>query len=62
VPLETLVRRRCLARDAMMVVERARHGGVFTVADDLLEVEDVRTYGDTVLYYLATRYDESRGT
>jgi 16S rRNA (guanine966-N2)-methyltransferase len=61
VQLETLVRRRCLTRDAMMVVERARHGGVFTVADDRLEVEDVRTYGDTVLYYLATRYDESRG-
>lgn len=62
VPLETLVRRRCLGRDAMMVVERARHGGLLTVADDLLEVVDVRTYGDTVLYYLAERYDESRGT
>lgn len=50
--LATLAR-RCLAPDAMMVVERARHGGAFVVAHELLEVADVRTYGDTVLYYVA---------
>ncbi|CAN5815372.1 16S rRNA (guanine(966)-N(2))-methyltransferase RsmD [soil metagenome] len=53
---------RCLSPDAIMVVERARHGGAFAVADELLEVTDVRTYGDTVLYYVALRHSEPQGT
>ena len=40
------------AHGAMMVVERARHSEPFDVADDVLDVTDVRTYGDTVLYYV----------
>lgn len=44
-----------LARDAMMVVERGRQGEGFVIAEDVLEVTDVRAYGDTVLYYLAVR-------
>lgn len=58
--LATLAR-RCLSPDAMMVIERARHGGAFAVANELLEVTDVRTYGDTVLYYVALRHDEAQG-
>lgn len=57
--LVALPRHGWLARDAMMVVERPRHGAAFRVAGDLLAVTDARTYGDTVLYYLATRYDEA---
>lgn len=59
--LATLARRGCLAADATMVVERPRHGAALAVADKPLEVTDVRLYGDTVLYYLATRDDEPRG-
>lgn len=50
--LSRLSRDRHLARGAMMVVERDRHGGRLTVAGGGLAVVDVRTYGDTVLYYL----------
>jgi len=41
-----------LAADAMMVIERARHGGAFVAPTGVLDVADVRTYGDTVLYYV----------
>jgi len=37
---------------ATMVAERARHSEALTVAEQELHVADVRTYGDTVLYYL----------
>lgn len=42
-----------VARGAMMVVERARHSDPLTLPEGLADVRDVRTYGDTVLYYVS---------
>ena len=41
-----------LAAGATMVVERARHGDPLVVPSGAIAVTDVRTYGDTVLYYV----------
>lgn len=41
-----------VARDGMLVVERARHGPGLVVAGGDPVVTDARRYGDTVLYYL----------
>jgi 16S rRNA (guanine966-N2)-methyltransferase len=46
---------RHLSAGARLVVERARHGEPFTVPEQELHVADVRTYGDTMLYYLRYR-------
>lgn len=50
--LTDLVRGGHVAADAIMVVERARQGDELTVPADVGDVGDVRTYGDTVLYYV----------
>lgn len=43
---------RRLSDGVTLVVERARHGEALTFPEQELHVADVRTYGDTVLYYL----------
>jgi 16S rRNA (guanine966-N2)-methyltransferase len=43
---------RRLSGGATLVVERARHGEALTFPEQELHVADVRTYGDTVLYYV----------
>jgi 16S rRNA (guanine966-N2)-methyltransferase len=50
--LTALARSRHLARDAVLVVERARHGPALEPPEQALIVTDTRSYGDTVLYYL----------
>lgn len=51
-----------LATDVTMVVERPRHGAALVVPVDVLDVTDVRTYGDTVLYYVRSgSADEQEG-
>jgi 16S rRNA (guanine966-N2)-methyltransferase len=47
-----LVRNGWLADRATIVAERARHGAPLTLPEGELQVANVRTYGDTVLYYL----------
>lgn len=47
-----LARSGHLSTDATMVAERARHGEALTVPEQELHVADVRTYGDTMLYYV----------
>jgi 16S rRNA (guanine966-N2)-methyltransferase len=60
--LAALARGGHVAADAMMVVERPRHGDAFVVPTDILDVTDVRTYGDTVLYYVRSgSADEQEG-
>ncbi len=58
--LRELVAGSHVVTDAMMVVERARRSDAFD-ADDALEVTDVRTYGETVLYYVVVRRARSEG-
>lgn len=41
--------------DAILVAERARHGEALEIAEQEWHVADVRTYGDTVLYYIDRR-------
>ena len=41
--------------DAMLVAERARRGQAVRIVEQGLRVADVRTYGDTVLYYIVRR-------
>lgn len=43
---------RRLSSDATLVAERTRHGEALTFPEQELHVADVRTYGDTVLYYI----------
>ena len=50
--LGDLARSGHVGADATMVAERARHGEALTVPEQELHVADVRTYGDTVLYYV----------
>jgi 16S rRNA (guanine966-N2)-methyltransferase len=60
--LASLARGGHVAADAVIVVERERHGGTLVVPTDVLTVTDVRTYGDTVLYYLRSgSIDEQEG-
>jgi 16S rRNA (guanine966-N2)-methyltransferase len=47
-----LARSGHLSTDAIVVAERARHGEALTVPEQEWHVADVRTYGDTVLYYM----------
>lgn len=48
-----------LAVGATLVVERTRHGAPPVVPEGALTVTDVRTYGDTVLYYVQSRQSAS---
>jgi 16S rRNA (guanine966-N2)-methyltransferase len=50
--LGDLARSQHLSADAIVVAERARHGQALTFSDQEMHVADVRTYGDTVLYYV----------
>ena len=50
--LGDLARSGQVSTDATMVAERTRHGEALTVPEQELHVADVRTYGDTVLYYV----------
>ncbi|HSK98585.1 MAG TPA: 16S rRNA (guanine(966)-N(2))-methyltransferase RsmD [Euzebyales bacterium] len=50
--LTRLAQRRWLSEDARLVAERTRHGEALTFPEQELHVADVRTYGDTVLYYI----------
>lgn len=50
--LARLARSGRLGPDATVVAERTRHGQALSFPDQELHVADVRTYGDTVLYYL----------
>jgi 16S rRNA G966 N2-methylase RsmD len=50
--LGDLARSGHVSTDAIVVAERARHGQALTVPEQELHVADVRTYGETVLYYL----------
>jgi 16S rRNA G966 N2-methylase RsmD len=53
--LGDLARSGQVSTDATMVAERTRHGEALTVPEQELHVADVRTYGDTVLYYVRCR-------
>lgn len=46
-----------LAAGATIVVERPRHGDPLVPPTGALDVTDVRTYGDTVLYYVQSGSD-----
>ncbi|HSJ45086.1 MAG TPA: 16S rRNA (guanine(966)-N(2))-methyltransferase RsmD [Euzebyales bacterium] len=60
--LDSLVRGGHVAPDALMAIERSRHGDAFVLPNDILAVTDVRTYGDTVLYYVRSgAADEQEG-
>lgn len=50
-----------LAGDAMMIVERARHGDALDVPAEVGAVVDVRRYGDTVLYYVRRSTSDGEG-
>lgn len=50
--LAALARSRHVARDAVLVVERDRHGQALQPPSAALVVTATRSYGDTVLYYL----------
>jgi 16S rRNA (guanine966-N2)-methyltransferase len=50
--LGDLARSGHLSASAIVVAERARHGEALTFPEQELHVADVRTYGDTVLYYM----------
>jgi 16S rRNA (guanine966-N2)-methyltransferase len=50
--LGDLARSEHLSASAIVVAERARHGEALTFPEQELHVADVRTYGDTVLYYM----------
>lgn len=47
-----LLHRGWLTEGAVVIAERARHGPALTLPERGLAVGDVRTYGDTVLYYV----------
>jgi 16S rRNA (guanine966-N2)-methyltransferase len=50
--LDRLGRSGQVSTTATMVAERARHSEALSVSEQELHVADVRTYGDTTLYYL----------
>jgi 16S rRNA (guanine966-N2)-methyltransferase len=50
-----------LAADAMMVVERDRHGAPLVFGDGGPLVTDARVYGDTVLYYVSAAITDPEG-
>jgi 16S rRNA (guanine966-N2)-methyltransferase len=60
--LVSLARGGHVAAGTVMVVERARHGDPLVIPSGALAVTDVRTYGDTVLYYVRSgAADEQEG-
>jgi 16S rRNA (guanine966-N2)-methyltransferase len=59
--LTRLVATGHVAADAMMVVERERHGEPLVFDDGGPLVTDARVYGDTVLYYVAAVNPDAGG-